>query len=293
MVSSFNLEKLRSFLQDFYHLSRIRITVFDDTFRELVSYPGQRPAFCQIIRSTEAGEQKCRECDGDACRIAARRRSLYTYRCHAGLTESIAPILVGNIVIGYLFFGHIFSYPGFEEGWAEISKRCGQYDCDIVSLKNACMHLPLVPEAYISSSSHIMQAVASYLCVERMVSLRQQELPVQIDEYIQAHFTEDIDVASIAAHFQIGKTKIYEIAKESYGIGIAEYIRKLRIEKAKRLLSDRPDIPLSEIASLCGFSDYNYFITVFRRLTGMPPRSYQKQHDNRARNGIFMKGKGE
>lgn len=282
MVSSFDLTKLRSLLQDFYNLTQIRITVFDDTFHELVSYPEQLPAFCQIIRSTETGRQKCRECDDNACRVAARRRSLYTYKCHAGLMESIAPIIMSNIVIGYLFFGHIFSYPGFEDGWAEISKCCSHYDCDMESLKSACFHHPFVPEAYISSSSHIMQAVASYLCMERLVSLRQQELPVQIDEYILAHFTEDIDAVSIAAHFQIGKTKIYEVAKESYGIGIAEYIRKLRIEKAKQLLSEQSDLSLSEIASLCGFSDYNYFITVFRRLTGMPPRLYQKQQNSTA-----------
>lgn len=55
-----------------------------------------------------------------------------------------------------------------------------------------------------------MKAVASFLCMEQMVSLRQQELPVQIDEYIQKHYTEKIDAVSIAQHFDIGKTKIYE-----------------------------------------------------------------------------------
>ena len=47
--------------------------------------------------------------------------------------------------------------------------------------------------------------------MDRMVSMHQQELPVQIDEYIQSHYTERIDAVSIAQHFHIGKTKIYEI----------------------------------------------------------------------------------
>lgn len=113
--------------------------------------------------------------------------------------------------------------------------------------------------------------------MERMVSLRQQELPVQIDNYIYTHFTEDIDAVKIAKEFQIGKTKLYEIVKESYGMGIAEYIRKLRIEKAKLLLKEQPDLSLAEISAQCGFSDYNYFITVFKREVGVPPRSYGKK----------------
>ena len=34
-------------------------------------------------------------------------------------------------------------------------------------------------------------------------------------------------------------------------------------------------LSISQIAEACGFSDYNYFIAVFSRLTGMPPRKYR------------------
>ena len=57
-------------------------------------------------------------------------------------------------------------------------------------------------------------------------------------------------------------------------MGIAQPIRNLRIDKAKHLLSERPDLALAEIASECGFHDYNYFITVFKRLVGVPPKTY-------------------
>ena len=78
--------------------------------------------------------------------------------------------------------------------------------------------------------------------------MHQQELPVQIDEYIQSHYTERIDAVSIAQHFHIGKTKIYEIARQNYGMGIAEYIRKLRIDRARQLLAEQTDLSLAEIA---------------------------------------------
>lgn len=274
MVSSFNISKLHGLLEDFYTLTNIRITVFDDSFQELTSYPEEIAPFCQIIRSSREGSLQCHACDQRGCEIAAKSRTLYTYRCHAGLTESIAPILMGNIVIGYLLFGHVFSYSSREEGWEMIQKLCKPYQLPMSELKMACLRQPLIHKDFITSASHILQAVTAYLCLERMVSLRQEELPVQIDEYIQAHFTEDIDAFSIARHFHIGKTKLYEIAKQSYGIGIAQYIRKIRIEKAKLLLSEQQDLTLAELSSECGFEDYNYFITVFKRVVGMPPKAY-------------------
>ena len=133
---------------------------------------------------------------------------------------------------------------------------------------------PLIQKDFIESASHILQAVAYYLCLERMVSLHQQELPLQIDEYLSAHYTEDINVSTLCQEFQIGKTHLYEIVKQNYGVGLAEHIRNLRINKAKALLENHPDMTLADIAFSCGFKDYNYFITVFKRIAGVSPKKY-------------------
>lgn len=277
MISTFNLIKLHSLLKDFHALSRIRITVFDENFRELAAYPEQVSPVCRIIRSDENAYEECRRCDEHACRTAAKRHKAYTYRCHAGLTESIAPLYMGNILIGYLLFGHVFSYASHEVGWEEIRKLCGNYSIDLPALKSACDAQPVISADYIASASHILQATASYLCMERMVSLHQQELPVQIDRYISENYLNEISVSSLCERFQIGKTFLYEITRQNYGIGLAEYIRKLRIDKAKELLLSDESLPLAEIASRCGFKDYNYFITVFKRAEGIPPKQFQRE----------------
>lgn len=276
MISNFDIAKLNSLLKDFYSLTRIRITVFDNSFTELTSYPEDIAPFCQIIHTSEKGALNCYECNKYACRKASQTGSDYTYRCHAGLTESITPIIIENIVAGYLLFGHVFDYDSYQEGWENIEKLCAPYDLPMQELKEACFSQPIISNDFITAASHIMKTVGSYICMERMVSLRNQELPVRIEEYIQAHYTEDIGASEIANHFGIGKTRLYEISKQSYGIGIAEYIRKLRIEKACLLLEERPDLPLSQVASLCGFKDYNYFITVFRKITGIPPKAFAR-----------------
>lgn len=275
MISTFNLIKLNALLKDFYVLSQIRITIFDENFNELAAYPEHISPVCQIIRSDPNAYTQCRNCDRHACETAAMQHKAYTYLCHAGLTESIAPLYMGNILIGYLLFGHVFSYASHEEGWAQIRRLCSAYEIDMSALKAACDALPVITGDYIASASHILQAVASYLCMERMVSLHQQELPVQIDTYISEHYLDDIGVSALCDKFGIGKTFLYEIVKQNYGVGLAEYIRKLRIGKAKELLLSDPSLSLAEIASQCGFKDYNYFITVFKRMEGIPPKQFQ------------------
>ena len=276
MISTFNLIKLKSLLEDFYRLTKIRITVFDENFHELTAYPEHISPVCQIIRTDGVAAAACKHCDEQACMTAARQHKPFTYRCHAGLTESIAPLFMGNLPIGYLLFGHVFSYASHEEGWQQIEKLCQPYRIDKIRLKEACDQQPLIAGDFITSATHILQAVAYYLCLERMVSLHQQELPVRIDGYISNHFTEDISVAGLCQQFCIGKTRLYEIIRQNYGTGLAEHIRALRIDKAKELLLGQPELSLADISAQCGFEDYNYFITVFKRIVGMPPKSYAK-----------------
>lgn len=275
MISTFNIEKLLSLLKDFHTLTGIRITVFDECFREIAAYPKEQGEFCRIIRSDSRALAMCNSCDKEACQKASNRHGTYVYQCHAGLKEAITPIYLGNLVVGYLFFGQVFSYESYEKGWEIIKTKCAGYSCSIAALHAACMKQPLVTEDYILSASNLMNAIASYLCLERMAALRYENLPVQIDDYIQKHLTEEIGVKEICDHFQIGKTQLYKIARESYGIGIAEFIRRQRIEKAKNLLRDAPGLSISEVGYRCGFMDYNNFITLFRRITGITPGKYR------------------
>lgn len=274
MISSFNIEKLTSMLRDFHTVTRIRITIFDENFHEIAAFPKEIAPFCQLIRTDSRARAMCTRCDRDACQTAAKKRGIFIYQCHAGLKEAIMPIYLGNLVIGYLFFGHVFAYDSYEEGWRAIEEKCAGYQFKLSELKTASLKQPLMNESYILSAANLMHAIASYLCMERLATLRHENLPVQIDSYIHKHLAEDIGVQDICAHFQIGKTRLYEIAKESYGIGIAEVIRLRRIDKAKSLLQDSPGLSINEIASLCGFHDYNYFFTVFRKVTGKSPRQY-------------------
>jgi YesN/AraC family two-component response regulator len=66
-----------------------------------------------------------------------------------------------------------------------------------------------------------------------------------------------------------------EFSKYFDNLSYGEYIRKLRIEKAKELLQNSSQ-SLSEIAYLTGFSDQSHFTRIFKKFTGENPSVYRK-----------------
>lgn len=276
MICSFDMEKLGALLKDFHNITNMRVTIFSSQYDEIISWPKEVAPICRYIRNDPTAKAACHACDISACNTAAKRRKTYVYQCHAGLTETVAPVYMGNIVVAYILFGHLFNYPSQQTGWDTLKTACSKYNLDETILQNYVKELPLIEKDYILSASHILQSVAYYLCMDRMITLRQQSLIINIDEYISEHFTEDINIPFLCEHFNIGKTSLCEISRQSYGCGIAEHIRKLRIDYAKKLLTDHQELNIGEIAEQSGFCDYNYFITVFKKLTGTSPGNFRK-----------------
>jgi YesN/AraC family two-component response regulator len=207
---------------------------------------------------------------------ASRLRKPFVYRCHAGLTEAVAPVYMGNLPVAYLMFGHLASYPSTKDAQLQVVSCCRQYDLDDQKLEGFLNNMPLTDEQTILAASRILMAVTSWLCLDQMVTLKRHELPVQLDEYISANLQNDLSTETLCSHFNIGKTKLYKLSKEYYGESIADHIRSLRIYLAKKLLSEEKDLSINEIATRCGFSDYNYFITVFKKHCGVSPAKFRK-----------------
>ncbi len=277
MLSAFNYEKLGSLLKDFYTLTGIRIVVFDDKKKQIAAFPELRPAICNYIRTNPNAECACSACDAIAIDKSSEKKSPYIYRCHAKLVEAVAPVFLGKLPIAYLMFGHLFPYTSYETGFQEINNACVSYNLDPVHLKELVGELPFISPEKIFSAANILMAVASWLCIDQMITLQKNELPVQIDEYINTNLSTPLSTKVLCDHFSISKTKLYQISKEYYRKGIADHIRQLRLEHSKYLLEDATNHSLNEIMELCGFNDYNNFITLFRQHYGVSPARYRKQ----------------
>ncbi len=80
------------------------------------------------------------------------------------------------------------------------------------------------------------------------------------------------EVLAERAHMSVGRFQ--HIFKEVAGVSPAEYTEKMRIARAKELLTGG-SCDISEIAFKCGFSEHSYFSKRFKKYTGVTPTAYK------------------
>lgn len=96
-----------------------------------------------------------------------------------------------------------------------------------------------------------------------------------IEEYIAQHYTDQMLCASsIAEAFRISPSYLSRIFKADLGIGIVDYIHKIRVEAAKEALMD-PTLTMDAVAAKAGFSNRWVLTRVFKKVVGVPPGSYR------------------
>lgn len=83
-----------------------------------------------------------------------------------------------------------------------------------------------------------------------------------------------IRIETLCSELQIGRTKLYEIFRKELNIGVSKYILKRRMHRAKKLIKTT-ELSVTEISQSVGFSDYNYFSKVFKKIYGRSPKSYR------------------
>ena len=97
-----------------------------------------------------------------------------------------------------------------------------------------------------------------------------EDIMVKADEYIRAHFRENINREDVAAVACITPNYLSKPFRSRKGMNLREYINKIRIDEAKRLLLTT-SLSVSEVAGNVGYDNISYFSTVFRKYTGMSP----------------------
>ena len=108
------------------------------------------------------------------------------------------------------------------------------------------------------------------------------ELIVKITRFIQSNYRRDLSLQEIADIFNVSTFYISRLFRMKKGITFKEYINTLRIEKAKQILLENPDITVLELAKQVGYNRSETFYRVFKSIEGDTPKGYlnRKNADN-------------
>ena len=113
--------------------------------------------------------------------------------------------------------------------------------------------------------------------VSNAINEQDQELIDRATTIIRKYFEDiEFDMNVLASELGIGRSKLYLRIKEITGLTPNELTLKIKLEEAMYLITNQPNLNVSEISYQLGFSSPRYFSKCFKSFYGVSPQNCKK-----------------
>ena len=95
-----------------------------------------------------------------------------------------------------------------------------------------------------------------------------------VDAHIRTHFNRRVTLGELTRIAGISVAQLERYCKRVFHLTPRQMIQKVRLEHAHRLLHS--DLPITDVALQCGYTDHSAFSRQFKASTGFTPRQYRQ-----------------
>ncbi len=276
-----NFEHIKEIFKSIKDITGLEITLLDDEGNLLISAKGECK-YCKLNTLVDNGK-KCRISDIEAVKIARKQKSIYIYRCYAGLNDAVIPLFYEKNFIGAVVTGQVFVKDSPLPNFANLKNT----RVEISKLKKAFNEVPIITYKSLTAACNLIFHIFNYIIESEIKKLmeieksnnydRRVEMIKKIKNFIELNYKEDICLNKFAQMFNVNTYYISKLFKRIVGINYKDYLMNLRIEAAKRFLS-YSNMSISDIAYRVGFNDSNYFSVQFKKRVGVLPKDFRRDY---------------
>ena len=90
-------------------------------------------------------------------------------------------------------------------------------------------------------------------------------------------YNQNLNFTSLAEEFSVSPSQLSKIFKRESGKTMKQYLTDVRISKAKEFLLNT-NSSILDIGMSIGFTDYYYFLRVFKKETGLTPSEFRSRN---------------
>lgn len=147
----------------------------------------------------------------------------------------------------------------------------------------------LKPIQYRDFKNIIIKAMSSYC--ERMWELNKIRdgdaqnnscinIGCQAIAYIKENFNQnDLALSDLSEKFHISQSYLTKVIKQKTGVSFTDYLNKLRINMAIKLLEDEGNnYTINDISNMVGYNSQHYFSRAFKNHIGLSPNQYRNKN---------------
>ena len=98
--------------------------------------------------------------------------------------------------------------------------------------------------------------------------------------YVILNAGKPADVNTVADRMHVSYSQLYRKLLALTGLTPVQYIQRVKIAKAKRMLAIHPEMGLNAVSEQCGFSDYSNFVRAFKNVCGITPTQFIRSANN-------------
>ena len=310
----FNITKWQNVQEQLAEMTRLAIITTDYRGIPITEHSCCRP-FCRLVRSDTYLSKCCQRCDSIAGLEAVRTNRPFIYRCHFDIVDIAIPIIVDDCYVGAVMAGQIHVQDksegaGLEQLISSIkNSRATQFMHEHIQLYR---NIPQLKWDDLLRASQLLFELSNYVVSEAMLrnakieagsSPAQQSLLSPSDSvtgpessspqpnldypvpgytvlepafrYIYSHKNESFSQKQMARLCHLSPSYFSRLWADETKESFSQYIVRLKMEWAKRLLEDTEQ-SVTEVSENLGFSSPGYFIKTFKKSERITPLLYRK-----------------
>ncbi len=193
-------------------------------------------------------------------------------------TDIRMPVMDGLELLEYLYFHHPYVKAVIISGYAEFeyARRAMGYGVRDYLLK------PIEKEALWKVLNELHLALEEEKrALQEKFSLsshfyKPEEVVMLIKEYLKKHFHENISLSLVAQKFHYNSAYLSRLFAQYAGVNLSRYLLDLRINRAKYLLRNHPELSIKQVAMEVGYPEQSHFSRIFKKITGQNPAEYRE-----------------
>lgn len=220
---------------------------------------------CMAVKKDSRGLVSCYRCRNIVQKAVVRYRKPIAGLCANGVYEYCRPVIYDDRAVCVIFIGNVLTDDPVQR--KRLLSKVNPELMDTMETNRTpedCSKIADVLESYI----HFL--ITTY----GMGTKGFDPLVENIKGFLRENMAYDFSMDELAAAFNYTPKYLGHMFRLRTGQTIKNYSNRLRISRAKQLLTET-DMPIESIALQVGFNSVNYFDRVFRKVTGLAPQSYR------------------